>query len=73
VNNVRSVEEEDGEVTNREYFFDLRGRLLAGIISMDDAEWEAGPRIREMNKRASEIAKKHGKKFGGFFFAALVR
>jgi hypothetical protein len=61
------------DMNNREYFFDLRGRILAGVISMDDAEWESMPRIRDMNARARAIAKKHGKRFGGFSFAALVR
>ena len=35
-------------VEYRQYFFDLRGRILSGQISMDDAEKEAEPKMREM-------------------------
>ena len=60
-------------VEYRQYFFDLRGRILAGQISMDDAEKEAEPKMREMNAKGKEIAKKHGKRFHGFAFASLIR
>ena len=40
---------------------------------MESAEVEAGPVIFEMNAKASLIAKRHGKRFKGFSFAALVR
>jgi hypothetical protein len=57
----------------RQFFFDLRGRLLAGQISMEDAEREAAPTISKMDSAARLVAKKHGKRFKGFSFAALVR
>jgi hypothetical protein len=58
---------------NRQFFFDLRGRLLAGIVSQEDAEREALPVIEKMNMQGKAIAKKHGKQFHPFSFAALVR
>jgi hypothetical protein len=57
----------------RQFFFDLRGRLLAGQISMEDAEREAAPTIAKMDASARMVAKKYGKRFAGFSFAALVR
>jgi len=57
----------------RQFFFDLRGRLLAGQIDMEAAEREAAPVIARMDAEAKAIAKRHGKRFKGFTFAALVR
>ena len=57
----------------RQYFFDLRGRILSGQIDVDSAEREASTIISDMNSEAEAIAKRHGKKFKGFSFAALVR
>jgi len=64
---------EGKEVTNREKIFDIRGRLLTGIISYEQAKIEAMPVIKEMNIEAKDIADKHGRKFSGFTFTSLMR
>ena len=50
-------------MTNREKIFDIRGRLLIGAITYEQAKSEAMPIIHEMNIEAKEIAQKHGRKF----------
>lgn len=57
----------------RQYFFDLRGRILSGQISMDNAEQEAKSVIEKMDAKAKAISKRYHKRFAGFSFAALVR
>lgn len=61
------------KIEYRQYFFDLRGRLLSGQIHMEEAELDAAPIIAKMNEEARKIANRHGKKFKSFSFAALVR
>lgn len=61
------------KIEYRQYFFNLRGRLLSGQISMEEAGLDAAPIIAKMNEEARKIANKHGKKFKGFLFATLVR
>jgi hypothetical protein len=53
--------------------FDIRGRLLSGVITYDKALAEAAPIIESMNIQAKAIAKKHGKQFKGFTFSGLMR
>ena len=60
-------------MTNREKIFDIRGRLLIGAITYEQAKNEAMPIIQEMNIEAKEIAQKHGRKFSGFSFSSLMR
>lgn len=60
-------------MNNREKIFDIRGRLLVGKITYEEAQKETMPIIQEMNIQAKEIAKKHGRKFSGFSFASLMR
>jgi len=60
-------------MSERAKIFDIRGRLLARIITYDQAKDEAGPVIDAMNEKASAIAKKHGKRFRGFSFSSLMR
>jgi hypothetical protein len=57
----------------REYFANLRGRLLSGQISYDVAKIESAPHIDEMNAIGYKIAKKHGKRFYSFSFSSLIR
>ena len=57
----------------RQAIFDIRGRLLAGIISYDQAKLEAAPIIEAMNAKAKSIAKKHGQKTRAFNFSQLMR
>ena len=57
----------------REMIFDIRGRLLIGAISYDQAQNESAPYIEAMNAQAKAIAKKHGKRFTRFTFSSLMR
>ena len=60
-------------MNNREMIFDIRGKLLTGLISYDEAKRLATPIIEAMNKEAKDIAKKHGRNFRGFSFSSLMR
>lgn len=51
----------------------IRGDMLKGIISYDDAKEKAKPYIAEMNKKAKEIAKKYNMRFKKFKFSELMR
>lgn len=57
----------------RDSIQNIRGRMLKGIITYDQAEVEAKPIIEEMNRRGREIAKKYGRKFTGFKFSEVIR
>lgn len=51
----------------------IRGDMLKGIISYDEAKEKAKPYIDEMNKKAKEIAKKYNMRFKKFTFSELMR
>jgi hypothetical protein len=57
----------------QQFFFDLRGKLVTGQISYDEAKNIAKPILDEMNIKAKAIARKHGKTFSGFIFEKLIR
>ena len=57
----------------REALFDIRGKLLAGILTYDQAKIAAAPYIESMNAQAKIIAKRHGKKFYSFTFSNMMR
>jgi hypothetical protein len=57
----------------RQFFYDLRGKLLTGQVTQEYAEQEAAPVIEKMNIEAKAIAKRNGKRFKGFSFASLIR
>ncbi len=52
---------------------EIRVALFRGLLSYDEAQEQAKPVIDEMNRRGREIAKKYGKSFRPFSFAALMR
>jgi len=60
-------------MNDRATLFDIRGRLLVGALSYEQAQKEAAPIIKSMNEKAKAIAKKHGKRFKGFSFSSLMR
>jgi hypothetical protein len=60
-------------VEYKERIFDIRGRLLSGVITYDKALAESALIIESMNIQAKAIAKKHGKRFKGFTFSGLMR
>jgi hypothetical protein len=62
-----------GDMDDRAKIFNIRGRLLTGALTYDEAKAEVSPIIEAMNKRARDIARKHGKRFIGFTFSGLMR
>ena len=60
-------------MNNRPFFDHIRALLNSGAITYEKAVEMASPVIDEMNGRAKEIAKKHGKRFKPFTFSYLVR
>lgn len=61
------------ETKYQQAFFDIRGRLLAGLITYDEAKAEAQPWLDEMNAKGEAIAKKHHKRFYPFTFTGVMR
>jgi len=51
----------------------IRGQLLSGRISYDEAKATAQPIINQMNEIGRKIAAKYGKKHHDFTFATLMR
>lgn len=51
----------------------IRGKMLRGELTYDEAKKEAQPIIDEMNKIGREIAAKYGKRHSNFTFAYLMR
>jgi len=52
---------------------DIKRRLIRKEISYEEARAEAEPIIVEMNKRARDIATKHGRKHRPWRFESLMR
>ena len=52
---------------------EIRRDLYLGTITYDEAKAKAQPIIDEMNRAASDIAAKYGKKHHGFSFVSLMR
>lgn len=61
------------ETKYRQFFFDLRGKLLSGLITYEKAKEEAKPILEEMNKKVAEIAKKHNRKPRFFDLTGFLR
>lgn len=57
----------------RDRIDEIRGALVHGELSYDEAQVKARPIIDEMNRRGQEVAKKYGKSFRPFTFASLMR
>lgn len=51
----------------------IRGKMLRGELTYDEAKKEAQPIIDDMNKIGREIAAKYGKRHSNFTFAYLMR
>ena len=58
---------------NRDTITDIRGRMLRGVITYEEAQAEAKPVIDAMNKRSAEIAKENDDKFRPLSFKSLMR
>jgi hypothetical protein len=59
--------------TYKQFFFDLRGKLLTGQITYDEAIELAKPVLDEMNAKGEMIAKKHGKKYRKITHITVLR
>ena len=57
----------------RDKISEIRGEMLSGKITYDEARIKAQPIIDEMNKIGREISAKYGKKHHDFSFASLMR
>lgn len=51
----------------------IKGKMLRGEISYDEAKAEANPIIKEMNERSAVIAKEFGQRHKPFSFNYLMR
>ena len=58
---------------SRQFFDHLRALVNSGALTYEEAKVQAAPRLEEMNSKGREVAKKYGKKFRPFTFAALMR
>ena len=61
------------ETSYKQFFFDLRGKLLTGQVTYDEAIKIAQPVLDEMNKKGEMIAKKHGKKYRKITYISVFR
>jgi hypothetical protein len=57
----------------QQFFFDLRGKLITGQVTYDEAKELAKPVLDEMNVQGTMIAKKHGKHFTKFSYEKIMR
>lgn len=58
---------------NRDAVDRIRAAMNRGAFTYEEAEAEAAPYIKRMNKRGAEIAKEHGMKFKPLSFKYLMR
>jgi len=58
---------------DRATLFDIRGKLLVGALTYDQAKADAAPALESLNAKAKEIAKKHGKRLRPFTFSQFMR
>jgi hypothetical protein len=61
------------ETTYRQFFFDLRGKLLTGQVTYDQAIEIAQSVLDEMNKKGEVIAKKYGRKYRKISYVSVLR
>ena len=61
------------KATYQQFFFDLRGKLITGQVTYDEAKELAKPILEEMNIQGAMIAKKHGKHFTKFSYEKIMR
>lgn len=61
------------QITHKEKLEQIKYRLFSNQITYQQAKADAKPIIDEMNSIGREIAARHGRKFRGFSFAAIIR
>ena len=61
------------ETSYRQFFFDLKGKLLTGQITYEKSIELAQPVLNEMNIKGETIAKKHGRKYRKLTYISVLR
>ena len=58
---------------DRKKLYEIKMKLLSGIISYDEAKVQAQPYIDNLNTKGRDIAKKHGRKYVNTTFSNQMR
>lgn len=61
------------ETNYKQFFFDLKGKLLTKQITYEQSIQMAQPVLDEMNKKGVEIAKKHNRKYRKLTYISVLR
>ena len=57
----------------RKALYEIKMKLLAGLITYDEAKTQSQPFIDSLNKKGKEIAKKHSRRFVETSFSSQMR
>lgn len=57
----------------RKKLYEIKMKLIAGLITYDEASKQAKSSIDELNAKGKEIAKKHGMKYHETTFSMQMR
>lgn len=57
----------------RQFFFNLKGKLLSGQVTYEQSIELAKPVLDKMNKKGMEIAKKHNRKYRKLTYISVLR
>lgn len=60
-------------MNERETLYQIKMKLLAGLITYDEAKTQAQPFIDSLNEKCKAIAKKHGRRFIATNFSSQMR
>jgi hypothetical protein len=61
------------ETSYKQFFFDLRGKLLTGQVTYDEAIKIVQPVLDEMNKKGELIAKKYDRKYRKVSYITVLK
>ena len=65
--------ETESKTDYRAKLHEIRGRMLIGALTVEEAKEEAQPFIDEMNAKARIIAEEYGRRHKNFTFGYLMR
>jgi hypothetical protein len=57
----------------RKALYEIKMKLLSGLITYDEAKAQAKPFINALNERCKQMAKKHGRRFVETTFSQQIR
>lgn len=57
----------------RKALYEIKMKLLSGLITYDEAKAQAKPFINALNEKGRQIAKKHGRRFVETTFSQQMR